>query len=300
MAKKKAKKKSSPSSHQKSLVKVVIGLTSPTPKPLAAIIPPRPLALEQPPPIDDSLLKESTSSEDDAGSVSSSSDHQSSSSEEFSSDEDSVDEDSSSSESESNVHYHKAANSAVKHAVKPSDSSSCPKLKFYAKLSAADECTLLVEDLDVKCAMWKTCLIRYVSGKFPGYKALNAVIVNSFHCKAVLTLHESGWLIYKFKNEDDKLVVLQGGPYLVFGRPLMLREMPEFFNFNSAEMSTIPVWVKLPNLPLRCWSENCLSKIASVIGNPNECDMLTSSMTRLSYARVLVEIDFRKKLHEIC
>ncbi|KAJ6370152.1 hypothetical protein OIU76_028429 [Salix suchowensis] len=63
-------------------------------------------------------------------------------------------------------------------------------------------------------------------------------------------------------------------------------------------MSTLPVWVKLPNLPLSCWSENCLSKIASVIGNPIQCDMLTSSMTRLSYARVLVEIDLRKKLCE--
>ncbi|KAJ6377608.1 hypothetical protein OIU76_026562 [Salix suchowensis] len=177
-------------------------------------------------------------------------------------------------------------------------SSSCPKLKFYAELSDADACTLLVDDLDVKCAMWKTCLIGYVSGKFPGYKALSAVIDNEFNCEAVLTLHESGWLIYKFKNEDDKLAVLRGGPYLVFGRPLMLREMPEFFNFNSSEMSTLPVWIKLPNLPLSCWSETCLSKIASVIGNPIQCDMLTSSMTRLSYARVLLEIDLRKKLRD--
>ncbi|KAJ6291207.1 hypothetical protein OIU76_023297 [Salix suchowensis] len=114
----------------------------------------------------------------------------------------------------------------------------------------------------------------------------------------VLTLHESGWLIYKFNNEDDKLAVLRGGPYLVFGRPLMLREMPEFFNFNSSEMSTLPVWIKLPNLPLSCWSGICLSKIASVIGNPIQCDMLTSSMTRLSYARVLVEIDLRKNLRD--
>ncbi|KAJ6376307.1 hypothetical protein OIU76_025440 [Salix suchowensis] len=177
-------------------------------------------------------------------------------------------------------------------------SSSCPKLKLYAELTDADACTLLVEDLDVKCAMWKTCLIGYVSGKFPGYKALSAIIENEFNCEAVLTLHESGWLIYKFNNEDDKLAVLRGGPYLVFGRPLMLREMPEFFNFNSSEMSTLPVWIKLPNLPLSCWSGICLSKIASVIGNPIQCDMLTSSMTRLSYARVLVEIDLRKNLRD--
>ncbi|KAJ6358775.1 hypothetical protein OIU76_000492 [Salix suchowensis] len=121
-------------------------------------------------------------------------------------------------------------------------SSNCPKLKYFAELDDANECALLDEDLDAKCDMWKFCVIGYVLGKFPGYKALNAVIANSFHCEAVLTLHESGWLIYKFKNEEDKFAVLRGGPYLVFGRPLILREMPEFFNFNSAEMSTVPVW----------------------------------------------------------
>ncbi|KAJ6365129.1 hypothetical protein OIU76_029992 [Salix suchowensis] len=74
--------------------------------------------------------------------------------------------------------------------------------------------------------------------------------------------------------------------------------MPEFFDFNSAEMSTVPVWIKLPNLPLRCWSLKSLSKIASVVGKPLQSDMLTSSMSRLSYACILVELDLRKPLRE--
>ncbi|KAJ6298456.1 hypothetical protein OIU76_019582 [Salix suchowensis] len=355
-------------------VKVILGMVSPRNSVLLPTSPQTPLTVESespPPPKEILKLKKPSCSEDenDEASIQSSSVQPSSSSEEFSGEdedeEDSVDEEFSSSDSESNVHYHKDANSVVKYAMKPSEqpavksfelpavtldeqpaehaskqpakqateqsaeapidqpaaqgegnqisaplgqwknlfasnrsSSNCPKLKFYAELSAADECTLLAKDLDVKCAMWKTCLIGYVSGKFPGFKALSAVIDNKFNCEAVLTLHESGWLIYKLKNEKDKLAVLRGGPYLVFGRPLMLREMPEFFNFNSSEMSTLLVWVKLPNLPLSCWSEICLSKIASVIGNPIQCDMLTSSMTRLSYARVLVEIDLLKKLRD--
>lgn len=72
--------------------------------------------------------------------------------------------------------------------------------------------------------------------------------------------------------------------------------MPEYFDFNSTEMSTVPVWIKLPNLPLRCWSLNCLSQIASVPGKPIQCDMLMSSMARLSCARILVEIDLLEDL----
>lgn len=103
-------------------------------------------------------------------------------------------------------------------------------------------------------------------------------------------------MIYHFKSEEDKLAVLRGGPYLVYGRPLVLRQMTRFFDFSSAEMSRVPVWVKFPSLPLCCWSPVCLSQIASVIGKPIQCDQLTSNLGRMSYARVLVEIDLLEEL----
>ncbi|KAH8479757.1 hypothetical protein H0E87_031720, partial [Populus deltoides] len=40
----------------------------------------------------------------------------------------------------------------------------------------------------------------------------------------------------------------------------------------------------------------CLSKIANVLGKPIQSDHMTSSLARLSYARVLVEIDLREDL----
>ena len=103
-------------------------------------------------------------------------------------------------------------------------------------------------------------------------------------------------MIFKFANEDDKFNVLNNGPYLVFGCPLMLRAMPEYFDFSTSEMLTIPVWDKFPNLPIKCWSPKCLLKIASIIGKALQSDMLTSSMSRLSYARVLVEVNLLSDL----
>jgi hypothetical protein len=111
-----------------------------------------------------------------------------------------------------------------------------------------------------------------------------------------LTIHDSGWLIFKFANEEDKLNVLSGGPFLVYGRPLILRAMPEYFDFSSSDMHSVPVWVKFPNLPLKCWSLKCLSKIANVLGKPVQSDMLTSSMSRLSYTRVLMEVNLLSDL----
>ncbi|KAJ6973816.1 hypothetical protein NC653_033978 [Populus alba x Populus x berolinensis] len=72
--------------------------------------------------------------------------------------------------------------------------------------------------------------------------------------------------------------------------------MPEYFNFGRDEMSCVPVWVKFPNLPLKCWSPRCLAKIASKLGTPIQSDQLTCNMLRISYARVLVELDLRADL----
>jgi hypothetical protein len=145
--------------------------------------------------------------------------------------------------------------------------------------------------LDNNYDVWQLCIVGYVARKSPGFKALNNIISSSWKCEAFLVIHESGWLVYKFKNVDDKLVVLANGHYLIYGWPLIIKVMLEYFDFGTDEMSCVPVQVKFPNLPLKCWSPRCLSKIASKLGTPIQSDQLTFSMSRISYARVLVELD---------
>ena len=76
----------------------------------------------------------------------------------------------------------------------------------------------------------------------------------------------------------------------------MLKSVPEYFDFAPDEMTRVPIWIKFPNLPLKYWSLKCLSKIVSVLGKPLQCDKLTSMMSRLSCARVLVELDLLSNL----
>ena len=140
-------------------------------------------------------------------------------------------------------------------------------------------------------------MVGYVSGKSPGYRALNGIISSIWKCEASLTIHDYGWLIYRFNREEDKLSVLCGGLYLVHGRPLILRPMKIFFDFSCEEMTRVLVWVKFLNLPLSCWSPLCLSKIASV-GKPIQCDQMTYNLSHLSYACVLVKIDLREDIQQ--
>ncbi|KAL0322019.1 UNVERIFIED_CONTAM: hypothetical protein Scaly_2498300 [Sesamum calycinum] len=137
------------------------------------------------------------------------------------------------------------------------------------------------------------CLVCYIAGKFPGLKALRAL---SQSWGASFQLHDSNWLIFKFARAEDRQRILAGGPYFVYGRPLLLKTMPDCFEFKEDDISLTPIWATLPSLLLECWHPNALGKIGSWLGTPIAMDSLTMKMERVSYARIMVEVDASKKL----
>lgn len=54
---------------------------------------------------------------------------------------------------------------------------------------------------------------------------------------------------------------------------------------------TVPIYVRLPNLPLHCWGSQTLGKISSGLGKPMHSDERTRTQSRISYARVLVDMN---------
>lgn len=68
------------------------------------------------------------------------------------------------------------------------------------------------------------------------------------------------------------------------------------FNLHEEVLSTIPLWIKRPNLPLNQLGTKTLSKIGSALGNPLYADDCTSSTTRISYAMLLIEMDVTRPL----
>ncbi|XP_010687516.1 uncharacterized protein LOC104901625 [Beta vulgaris subsp. vulgaris] len=67
---------------------------------------------------------------------------------------------------------------------------------------------------------------------------------------------------------------------------------PPFFTV----LRIIPIWVKLPNLPLHYWSSDSLSRIGSLLGMPVYADECTSKALRVSFARILIEMDVTQKI----
>ncbi|XP_059281206.1 uncharacterized protein LOC132034885 [Lycium ferocissimum] len=58
----------------------------------------------------------------------------------------------------------------------------------------------------------------------------------------------------------------------------------------------MPLWVKFPTLPMIYWGPRTLGNIASRLGNPLFADECTTKKSRVSYARVLVDMDVTQEL----
>lgn len=150
-----------------------------------------------------------------------------------------------------------------------------------------------IEKLNVK---WENVLFVYIVGQPPTMNAMNALIKSKWGVSADPTVHrhDHGYFVVNLVNRGDKDSILYSGPHLFYGKTMIIQQWTSSFDFHKEVQKVIPILVKLPNLPLNCWSENSLSKIGSLLGVPIYADDCTTKILRVSFARFLVEMDVSK------
>ena len=67
-------------------------------------------------------------------------------------------------------------------------------------------------------------------------------------------------------------------------------------SLEKEPLSTIPIWVQLPALPMEYWGKRCIRKIAGLLENVLKLDNATRNKDRLMYTRALVELNISKGL----
>ena len=60
--------------------------------------------------------------------------------------------------------------------------------------------------------------------------------------------------------------------------------------------STVPIWVRLPHLPLHCWNSDSLEAIGNTLGKYID---KADQKDQFSYARICVEVDLEIGLPEV-
>ncbi|XP_058746852.1 uncharacterized protein LOC131619814 [Vicia villosa] len=173
-------------------------------------------------------------------------------------------------------------------------------MQYVAPTVTSEGIEIEIEEDDIASEVqyWETTLILYAMGE-----ELSMNMVKNFMEKTWsfvklpdMFYHDEGYFILQFKSHEDMDAVLMRGPYTLRNISLMLREWKADFNLKRDMLRTLPLWVKLPKLPLHLWGAKSLSKIGSAIGVPLVTDECTTTKLRVSYARLLIEVDITKEM----
>ncbi|KAM3326042.1 hypothetical protein P3S67_001168 [Capsicum chacoense] len=95
--------------------------------------------------------------------------------------------------------------------------------------------------------------------------------------KPELYYHDEGYYIVKFQTEANIKEILYSRPYSINNKPVILKQSMPYLDFNSEFLTKIPL-------------------IGRAMGIPFFVDECTMKQTRISYARMLVEVDITKVL----
>ncbi|XP_026415955.1 uncharacterized protein LOC113311331 isoform X1 [Papaver somniferum] len=139
--------------------------------------------------------------------------------------------------------------------------------------------------------------IGYFVGRKHSYSMAKEATTKVWKTKSEvsITLHSSNSFVFKFLNSEDRNLALDHGAFYISSSLFVVRPWSPLIENSIAEMKSIPVWVLIYNVPLHLWNNIGLSPIASFVGKPLMMDDCTINKTRLSYARVLVEISFESQ-----
>ncbi|KAL0294972.1 UNVERIFIED_CONTAM: hypothetical protein Scaly_3112500 [Sesamum calycinum] len=139
---------------------------------------------------------------------------------------------------------------------------------------------------------WNTTAVGYFLGKRPYFHHLNDFVRSIWPAVREVKATSNGFFFFQFKTVAAMEEVLEGGPWLYLGQPIVLQKWEPGMVLRKLKHTEVPVWIKLRHLPVELWTTDGLSTVASGIGRPLYPDAITRACTRLDFARVDVEYEW--------
>ncbi|KAL0298425.1 UNVERIFIED_CONTAM: hypothetical protein Sradi_6502300 [Sesamum radiatum] len=160
--------------------------------------------------------------------------------------------------------------------------------------------TLIFSDEETHslAAKFRFALVGKFSHGSPPYSQLHRLLVNS-GLKGAFTvslINNKHTLISLTTESDYNRLWLRRIWYLKSFPMRVFKWSPTFT--PDQESSIVPVWVSFPELPAHLFHKDAIFSIASIVGTPLKMADSTYNQSKLSRARVCIEIDLLKPLLE--
>jgi len=149
--------------------------------------------------------------------------------------------------------------------------------------------------------MSKLTLVGKVIGRFFARKTIVRWVERFWKVEIgyspVVDLLTRGWFAVTFTKEEDLAKILNKS-WSLDQSPVLLKKWHPMFDARIERVDLIPIWVKMPGLPLQYWNEFHLRGIGSMLGTCLEVDLSFLKTHVKQVARVLVSINIREGLAE--
>ncbi|GKE87316.1 zinc knuckle CX2CX4HX4C containing protein [Tanacetum coccineum] len=154
--------------------------------------------------------------------------------------------------------------------------------KVFKKVSTRFEHTLYDYFIGKRLAF---LVVEYFSRNNWGKHGLKRIMMNT-----------KGFFFFKFDSKAGLEAVWESGPWMIRKTPIILKKWLMSTSLQKEELTRIPIWVKLHDVPLQVFEEDGISLIATLIRKPIMLESYTSSMCkdswgRSSFARCLIEVN---------
>ncbi|XP_016480566.1 uncharacterized protein LOC107801708 [Nicotiana tabacum] len=151
---------------------------------------------------------------------------------------------------------------------------------------------ITLEDKQRIYYLWKYSLIIKLHGKRILHQILKQKIQELWKINENFPLIDLGndYFIVKLQKKENMNVILQKGPWFIYGFFLSIQRWQPNFVAMNAKQNYSAVWIRLPQLPTEFYDGQILQKIGGAIGKLLKVDACTSSPLRGRYARLCIEL----------
>ncbi|GJU18553.1 zinc knuckle CX2CX4HX4C containing protein [Tanacetum coccineum] len=127
---------------------------------------------------------------------------------------------------------------------------------------------------------FENTLYGYFIGKRMAFPVVEYYVKNNwakYGLKRIM-MNAKGFFFFKFDSRAGLDAVLEGGPWMVCNSPIILKKWSMKTSLQKEELTRVPIWVKLHNVPIQVFEEDVISLIATYLRKPIMLNSYTSSM----------------------
>ncbi|KAL0386143.1 UNVERIFIED_CONTAM: hypothetical protein Sradi_3008600 [Sesamum radiatum] len=96
---------------------------------------------------------------------------------------------------------------------------------------------------------WLCTAVGYFLGRKPFFPQFNAYVQSTWPAVREVIATASGFYFIKFNTNVAMDEVIEGGPWLFHGQPIMLQKWEPGMVMRKHLLTNVPVWIKLQHLP---------------------------------------------------